>query len=366
VLLDKALSVVERVPTVGGAEEPAWKNCWNWNLCDAAYGSLVLDVKEGRVSAELKSQGFNYAYRRTATPTTAATPNSATSSLPTTQPNASTKPSTTDKPIPPHMANRSDASTPPAKEPAKDTPPKVNGAPSPAASNDKADKEKQKRKEKKERKERERAEREAKETEEGKDNAAPPPAAEPATPAQAPKSGKATPTSNPPEASTSAADLDVELKSPATESTGGARTPTSRRGQKNPWTIFMRMSVPATEGELRDFFGEAKAGIIRVNFPQAYPGRAKIAYVEFGDEEAMRAGLEKHAEKLKDTVPEVKQATPPEERHAGGPRGGPPGRGRGGRGGFAARGFAAAGLTKGAKANGESSSPAAPAPSGDN
>lgn len=67
VLLDKALSVVERLPNTqpqtGGAgagltgEEPAWKNCWNWNLCDAAYGSLVLDVKEGRVSAELKSQG---------------------------------------------------------------------------------------------------------------------------------------------------------------------------------------------------------------------------------------------------------------------------------------------------------------------
>jgi hypothetical protein len=66
VLLDKALSVVERVPPAqphGGpgagplVEEPAWKNCWNWNLCDAAYGSLVLDVKDGRVSAELKSQG---------------------------------------------------------------------------------------------------------------------------------------------------------------------------------------------------------------------------------------------------------------------------------------------------------------------
>jgi len=124
------------------------------------------------------------------------------------------------------------------------------------------------------------------------------------------------------------------------------------------------MSVPATEAELRDFFGDAKAGIIRVNSPQTYPGRAKIAYVEFGDEEAMRAGLEKHAEKLKDTVPEVKQATPPEERHAGGIRGGPPGRGRG-RGGFAARGFAAAGLTKpGSKSNGESSP--APAPSGEN
>ena len=61
VLLDKALSVVERVPTVGGAEESAWKNCWNWNLCDAAYGSLILEIKEGRVSAELKSQGMSHA-----------------------------------------------------------------------------------------------------------------------------------------------------------------------------------------------------------------------------------------------------------------------------------------------------------------
>lgn len=67
-------------------------------------------------------------------------------------------------------------------------------------------------------------------------------------------------------------------------------------------------------------------------------------------------------QKLKDTIPEVKQATPPEERNAGGPRGGPPGRGRGGRGGFAARGFAAAGLTKSLRPNGSPS----PAPAGDN
>jgi hypothetical protein len=66
VLLDKFLAVVDRIPTAPGAatagsnltgEEPAWKNCWNWNLCDAAHGSLVLDIKEGRVNAELKSQG---------------------------------------------------------------------------------------------------------------------------------------------------------------------------------------------------------------------------------------------------------------------------------------------------------------------
>jgi hypothetical protein len=66
VLLDKFLSVVERIPppqtsNAGppnlNGDEPAWKNCWNWNLCDAAYGSLVLDIKEGRINAELKSQG---------------------------------------------------------------------------------------------------------------------------------------------------------------------------------------------------------------------------------------------------------------------------------------------------------------------
>jgi hypothetical protein len=65
ILLGKALSVIERVPPPPGpsgggsfqGEEAAWKNCWNWNLCDAAYGSLVLDIKDGRVSAELKSQG---------------------------------------------------------------------------------------------------------------------------------------------------------------------------------------------------------------------------------------------------------------------------------------------------------------------
>lgn len=71
VLLDKALSVVERIPaippagpgapTTAATEEPAWKNCWNWNLCDAAYGTLVLDIREGRVSAELKSQGKHIA-----------------------------------------------------------------------------------------------------------------------------------------------------------------------------------------------------------------------------------------------------------------------------------------------------------------
>jgi hypothetical protein len=110
-----------------------------------------------------------------------------------------------------------------------------------------------------------------------------------------------------------------------------------------------------------------------VNFPTPYNGRErKIAYVEFTDEGAMNAGLEKHAEvllpfsswqssdhtfsqKLNDGVPEVIRASERESRDYGGYRGG---RGRGGhhhRGGFAARGLHSAGLTRGGgpKTNGD-------------
>lgn len=249
-------------------------------------------------SIERRVAGFNYAYRRTATPATAATPNSTSSPLPNAQPNPKASISTstsTDKPIPPHLANRSNASTPPnpAKELSKDTLLKSNGAPTP--STDKTEKEKQKKKEKKERKDREKADRETKEADEPKEGgdlvlSAP---TEQSTRVHVPKSGKATP-----EASNSAtADVDSHagLKSPTTDSTGG-RTPTSKRAPRNPWTLFMRMPVPANESELREFFGEAKDGIVRVSCPPGYGKTQRIAYVEFGDEEAMKAGLEKHAE----------------------------------------------------------------------
>lgn len=39
-----------------------------------------------------------------------------------------------------------------------------------------------------------------------------------------------------------------------------------------------------------------------MTIPPPFPGRnQRIAYVEFGDEEAMKAGLEKHAEVLDDS-----------------------------------------------------------------
>ncbi|KAF8164921.1 hypothetical protein B0H34DRAFT_649712 [Crassisporium funariophilum] len=346
VLLDKALNVIERLPPVqpssgpgatATGEEPAWKNCWNWNLCDAAYGSLILDVKEGRISAELKSQGFNYAYRRTAT--VAPTPNSTTSPLPAVQSNNAisnsqppTKGSTPipDRPLPPHLANKSNASTPPpaSDQTGKESPstgPKINGAA------EKAEKEKAKRKEKKDKKDKERSDK-------GEGRATP----------DVPASNSAA--ALPESSSSASADVTADDAKSPVEGSGGARTPKTGKPPRHPWTIFMRMlpHLQVTEGDIREFFGDAKNGITRVNMPHPYAGKARLAYIEFGDEEAMKAGLEKHAESFKDTVPDVKQATDRESR--GEPpstRGFPRGRGGRGGGGYAARGFAAAGLTRG-------------------
>jgi len=35
---------------------------WNFNLPDAAFGWVLLDIKDGRVSAEIKAQGIPIFY----------------------------------------------------------------------------------------------------------------------------------------------------------------------------------------------------------------------------------------------------------------------------------------------------------------
>ncbi|KAG2070002.1 hypothetical protein BDR04DRAFT_1100665 [Suillus decipiens] len=365
VLLDKALSVVERLPSIQGPEEPSWKNCWNWNLCDAAFGSLVLDIKDGRISAELKSQGFNYAYRRTAMPSNVApTPNSTTSSLPNAASNPPTKGSTpiqAEKPLSPHPKEVKSPLVPAAsgKETSPSTPaPKSNGSGTPAPSSDKAEKEKQKRKEKKERRDRERTEAKEKEAstpEEKADPAPVPVSASPPTPAYAPapvsasdhKSGKATP-------EVPIADVREGMKSPTTDSTG-ARTPTSKRSPRHPWTLFVKLPQQSTEADIMTFFGGEAAGVTKVTFlankGSPHQRARPFVYVEFGDDETMKAGLDKNDKKMGEGTVSVQIATDREERADRGVRGGPRGRGRG----FAARGFAAAGLTRGStpRTNGE-------------
>ena len=61
ILLQNAFTVVDRVPSNNrDREEPTFKNMWNFNLPDAAFGWVLLDIKEGRVSAEIKAQGIHY------------------------------------------------------------------------------------------------------------------------------------------------------------------------------------------------------------------------------------------------------------------------------------------------------------------
>ena len=66
ILLQNAFTVVDRVPLIN-REEPTFKNMWNFNLPDAAFGWVLLDIKEGRVSAEIKAQGISiyYLYEQT-------------------------------------------------------------------------------------------------------------------------------------------------------------------------------------------------------------------------------------------------------------------------------------------------------------
>lgn len=153
-------------------------------------------------------------------------------------------------------ANKSVASTPPppnAPSSGRETPKdaKINGAASPA---DKAERDRAKKERKKERKQQERAERDAAKEKEG-GSKPPTPLPENVSSPPPAKSGKGTPDP--------LGDVKIDdggLTSPATESTG-ARTPTSRRPARNPWTIFMRMSEPAEESAVREFYGEAKAGV---------------------------------------------------------------------------------------------------------
>ena len=80
-LLSNALDIVSRMPSVanggnpfgggqvpgpagvGAVDESAFKNMWNFNLADAAFGYLVLEVQDGRIGTEMRAQGFNFAHR---------------------------------------------------------------------------------------------------------------------------------------------------------------------------------------------------------------------------------------------------------------------------------------------------------------
>ena len=87
-LLKNALNVVNRIPPsrqdMEGSEksdastwerdELAYKNMWNFNLPDAAYGSLLFNIHQGIISSETRSYGLNFSYRRSQQTTTTSSP----------------------------------------------------------------------------------------------------------------------------------------------------------------------------------------------------------------------------------------------------------------------------------------------------
>uniref|UniRef100_D8QJ59 DUF2433 domain-containing protein n=1 Tax=Schizophyllum commune (strain H4-8 / FGSC 9210) TaxID=578458 RepID=D8QJ59_SCHCM len=296
VLLEKALSVIERIPPPLPRATGRRRKCWNWNLCDAAFGALTLNIREGRVSAELKSHGFNYAYRRTAT--TAATPasphpqNAVTTNVSRLAPKKGPTPAppANDRQLPSHL--KSTGPTPNPASPAPDannktrrtstklTTPAPNGnaaATSPVPSAARGDGKPEKSKNQKKKLEQKKAA-----------------TSKPDTGASKPDAPK----SDAGEATLSAASPipdDEQLKS-LSESMG-ARTPKSGRPLRNPWTIFWRLMIGTSEEDVRQFLGPARGGITKVVYPPTATGRAQqIIYIEFGDEEAMKAGLERNGE----------------------------------------------------------------------
>ena len=58
-LIDNVLQIIEMASNNerGITDEVGFKNLWNFNLPDANFGSLVLEIKDGQVSSEQRSEG---------------------------------------------------------------------------------------------------------------------------------------------------------------------------------------------------------------------------------------------------------------------------------------------------------------------
>ena len=138
-LLSAALDIVEKMPSVanggnpfggpvgglagaGQVDESAFKNMWNFNLADAAFGYLVLEIDGGRIGTEMRAQGFNFAHRGSK-PTAAQPP-----------PHQNAIPTQSASPAPPTgpAQNRTPAFQPPAQPFPQPQPPNQQARQQPA------------------------------------------------------------------------------------------------------------------------------------------------------------------------------------------------------------------------------------------
>ncbi|KAF3917743.1 hypothetical protein ABW20_dc0101590 [Dactylellina cionopaga] len=135
-LLDNALNIIDKMPstatgpnpfggttpgTKGEVDESAFKNMWNFNLADASFGHLILDIENGRIGTEMRAQGFNFAHRTGKSGATNASNNSVQSPSATTTHESSIQ--TGGQPIAPNATSSATAPPPTAQ------PPRVPSAP---------------------------------------------------------------------------------------------------------------------------------------------------------------------------------------------------------------------------------------------
>jgi hypothetical protein len=156
-LLDNALDIVNKMPNQanggnpfggpvsnanagGQVDESAFKNMWNFNLADAAFGYLVLDIEGGRIGTEMRAQGFNFAHRggKPSQSTAPSAPASTTGS--TSTPTAPSQPRAPNAPAapgqPPRQAAPTQNTAPPysqAVSKPQGTPASTQNAPAPTS-----------------------------------------------------------------------------------------------------------------------------------------------------------------------------------------------------------------------------------------
>ncbi|KAK4160021.1 hypothetical protein QBC43DRAFT_271433 [Cladorrhinum sp. PSN259] len=151
-LLKNALSVVEKMPltaaggnpfggvasgqsgaALGQVDESAFKNMWNFNLADAAFGWLVLEIQDGRIGTEMRAQGFNFSHRGAKQQAGHSAPApAATGASPVVPPVNSSQP--TPAPAVPKQSTPAPASKPAAPSPVPAQAKPATPAPAPAAS----------------------------------------------------------------------------------------------------------------------------------------------------------------------------------------------------------------------------------------
>lgn len=303
---------------------------WSWNLTDSTFGHLLLIIKDGKVSSELKSQGFNFSSR--ASPATAtATPSSALPPASQPSPANSAVPSR----LPPNSNNASNRSS--SSNPTQNQNQQNQNQP-PSGPN------------------------------KGRNVSQSQPQPSASAPSPVPSSGSGLPAaptvpSAPPSVSGASSNHErtstASPISPSSNVFGGQGKPT-----RNPHTLFVNQLVtPVGEAEIKEFFGAGAAGVSTLPLSQLYTvspahltdltpilrpsipwqitrvklsyehnsgHQKRFAYVEFSDAAALQLALSSQATEMKGgkPAPKVTLSDPP----SGGS--GDFGGGGGGRGGF--------------------------------